>query len=355
MRLRLPSLADLPDSFLLSKPLDQLLRLEEQELSRRKWDRAQSLEDKLTHNQDNITNTMYQVVAGEDNRTTVIHPARFLPGAARSNTDMWLMARDAIGKEGQLAISSYDMASVGLTGHVTAKGWAEIHKPGSKGMQLKMFSMSNTINKSAASKRFAISEEDNCLEVGESLKDIREMKEFETALRVLREAMSHAMPFNKSISAIEGFLMSTSFCKADLEGTSCQAAILTRFVDHVLNLNAEAWRNRQPFLTASDLVTTWKVWLGSRLPAITAESLGTSQPSTAAQSNSHSGNNKQQAKQKAKKPQSDICKRWNLGICPNTDGNCTIKNGTKLRHVCNHEFPNGTVCMRNHRRVAVPH
>jgi len=358
MRRRLPSLASCEDSFLLGTPLDTLLKMEEQAVLRRRLEKALPFEDKLSSNQDSLFSAETPVEAGVDNRSSKVHPARFLGGVARSGPDMWLMARSHIGREGHPPISNYDMACVGLTGHVSARGWMEIHNPGSKSLQLKLFSLSNAANKASAAKRFAINDEDDCLEVGESMRDIQEFGEFKEAIRALREAMVVVMPTNRSISAIEGFLVASNYCQEDLGAYGNGAAILTKFVDHVLNLNAEAWRNKQPFLTATDLVTTWKVWLGSRLSSLRTEAKA-SRPTQQGQpqkkkAGGPAGQQQQQQQKRITGP-ADICRKWNLGTCNNQANNCTTMKGLKLRHVCNYVYPNGNECGQNHRRPTFTH
>jgi len=369
----------MPDNFMLTTPLDYLLRLNEQGMIREKYEKSKTAEDKMTANQDAMSYTYIQVAAGSDNRSTTIHPARFLPGAARSGTDMWLMARDQLGRDGHPPVASYDLASCGLTGHVTARGWLELHNPSSKALQLKMFNLRNNANSMRNTRKFTLCEDDS-MEVGESMRDIFDYGELKNAIRALREAMTLVMPWNRSIAALEGFLVTTNYCQADLGSATDATAILNVFIDHVLNQNAEAWRNRQPFLTASELTSTWLVWKGSNLPTLrnmsnngtTAQAAQTTASnrnngsnnspgngnrgkgkSGRGKSNPHSGSQQppQQQQQQAKKPASDVCKRWNYNGCTAADNACFLADGRQLRHVCDYRMGGGKICGQNHQRT----
>jgi hypothetical protein len=54
------------------------------------------------------------------------------------------------------------------------------------------------------------------------------------------------------------------FCKAELAGDDCPAAILTQFVDFIQQTNVDRWRDSQGFLTTGDLSTYWASFHGAR-------------------------------------------------------------------------------------------
>jgi hypothetical protein len=54
------------------------------------------------------------------------------------------------------------------------------------------------------------------------------------------------------------------FCKAELAGDDCPAAILTQFVDFILLTNVDRCRDSQGFLTTGDLSTCWAFFHGAR-------------------------------------------------------------------------------------------
>ena len=130
-----------------------------------------------------------------------------------------------IGDSSPLPISTYDMNSIGLGGYVSKRGWVEIHDVGRDPLSLKLFNINGCGNKILANKQ------------EEEFKDILELGEFKLALRVDREALSFVHLWNKWISAIEGFLIQTNYCRVDLSGTEKPAAILTQF--YALHLPGE--------------------------------------------------------------------------------------------------------------------
>jgi hypothetical protein len=72
------------------------------------------------------------VMEGMDNKWLILHPARFLSGAACSAQELWSQARTVIGiNGGHPPWSNYDMTPIGLGGLVTARGWLESGNPAS--------------------------------------------------------------------------------------------------------------------------------------------------------------------------------------------------------------------------------
>jgi hypothetical protein len=78
------------------------------------------------------------------------------------------------------------------------------------------------------------------------------MDAFRAALNTAREVMAVALPWNRSISAIAGFMLNSNYCSADLLKNMNRAAILTEFVDYSFQRNALNWVNRQPFLSTDN-------------------------------------------------------------------------------------------------------
>jgi hypothetical protein len=60
--------------------------------------------------------------------------------------------------------------------------------------------MGNVGGGAAASKRLCLEDDSTAFTVGDSLKEIMDLEEFKRALSTAREAMSYALPWNKSIS-----------------------------------------------------------------------------------------------------------------------------------------------------------
>jgi hypothetical protein len=83
------------------------------------------------------------VTAGKDDRSGILHPARFLSSAVCFAKKMWRVAREVIGLDGIPPLSSYDLSAIGLGGCVTMRGFKEMHNPASPHNTLKLYSSSN--------------------------------------------------------------------------------------------------------------------------------------------------------------------------------------------------------------------
>ncbi len=100
IRRKIPFLAEFSDDFIHSKPMETLLKIETTSIKIREMERVRDTDDKLASNKMALSSTSTQVNAGQDNRWTVLHHARFLPGAACSAAKLWLAAREVIGLTG---------------------------------------------------------------------------------------------------------------------------------------------------------------------------------------------------------------------------------------------------------------
>ena len=323
------------DDILASTPLETLLKLESTSIKLHNLERGNNVDEKLSANRDNMESTNTKVCEGLDNRWSTLHPARFLPGAACSAVKMWLRAREVLDGSKIPAVSIYDMASVGLAGYVTPKGWSIIHDPGNSNLQLKLFSINNC-GQRASSKPNDYGDDE--------LHDVAEMGELKCALRVLREAMGFVHPWNKSVSAIEGFLIQNQYCTSDLEGLEKQAQILSQFIDYCLRENSNRWRGHEAFLTVSELKGTWSSFFGARPQALLAKARRPfKQERNDYKPNSNFKGNDSWQKLNPMLFFDDICVMWNLGKCVKPPGTCTTKKGRLLKHVCNFRpDPNNT-------------
>ena len=324
-------LKEYSDEILASTPIETLLKLESTSIKLRNLEKGEGTDDKLALNRDNLETTNFSVEAGTDNRWSKLHAARFLPGAGCSAVKLWLRAREILEGSKIPPIAVYDMASIGLAGYVTPKGWATIHDPGNSSLQLRLFSINNC-GKRVSSKTTEY-EDDN-------LNDIAELGELKCALRVLREAMAYVHPWNKSIAALEGFLLQNNFCNSDLGGTEKSVATLSQFIDYCLRENSNRWRGQEAFLIDGELKGTWESFYGARPQAMLAKgkkagpSSQCSNQTTGSQANSRNsntwtGHNKELFFD-------DICVLWNIGKCVKPVGSCATKKGRPLRHVCNY-------------------
>jgi hypothetical protein len=58
-----------------------------------KMDQSRDVEDRLSANKDLLEKAVLEIPGGSDNRCTILHQARFLPGAGVSTPNSWLAAR----------------------------------------------------------------------------------------------------------------------------------------------------------------------------------------------------------------------------------------------------------------------
>jgi hypothetical protein len=250
-----------------------------------------------------------------------------LGGAACSAAKLWLAAKEAMGSAVPPPVGCYDMGSIGLAGYVSSKGWVELSNPASTKISVKMFNINNCSARSGPKKQ------------GEGEDDSLELGELKLAVRVLRSAMSFVMPWNQSVAALEGFLLQSNYCAADLANVDRKAHILTKFVDYVLQQNGDRWRDAEPFLAAGELKTTWSAFFGAQPVAQLGQKKG----------------QKQQGGQKKVDPRIalGICFNWNLGNCGKPAGSCMTAKGRPLKHVCDFiadpSKPND-VCGKDHMR-----
>ena len=301
------------------------------------FEKGKAASSKLAANRDSISSTFTDITQGRDNRWDTLHSARFLPGAGCSAGKVWLRAREVLGDKGTTAISTYDMGSVGLAGFVSKRGWCELHQPGSDAITLKMFNI-NACNSKVPTANSKESAQD------QEFKDIVDLGEFKLAVRVMREAMSFVYPWNKSVSAIEGFLHRSNFCSKDLGGSDKSALTLTQFVDFALETNADRWKNAEVFLSAGELKTLWDSFYGARPDSKLNKPQQQQAKPQQQQHNSSTFNRGQQGQQgftgNRYQPTGtiydEVCRLYNLGKCVKPQGSCTTKAGVPLRHICNY-------------------
>ena len=332
------------------------------------------------------------VAAGLDDRSQVLHPARFLGGAACPAKKLWREAREAMPLEGYPPLANYDLTSIGLGGCVTTRGFKEIHNPGSPHLTLKLFSSSNMGSSTAATKRLTLADNDSSISIGDSMREVSDLNELRLAVRAMCRAAQLILPWNMSFNAIDGFLQSSNYAYADLNGRSNRAQILTDFINYVLGLNAAAWVQKDDFLTSGEIKTIWSEWFGSRPASLLAVAAmertndgtrfsggGGSQGASGYGGSSFRGgrgrgrgmnrsNNQighqntpnagnfttppptiNQAGQSPQQQQ--ICRRFNYGNCPNSAATCALPSGTKLHHKCDAVKANGNVCNGGHPRI----
>ena len=351
LKLRFPRLKEFLDEFLQARSMDELLKIESTCMKLKDAERRGDVEEKLSMNKQNLEVSSVTLAAGSDNRWSVLHRGRFLAGAACSTKKLWLSAREVIDVTGHNPVANYDMASVGLGGFVTSKGWLEIANPGSTKMAIKLFNINNVGSKMSASKNANTDE----------MAEIAELGELKLAVRTMRVAGQFVCPWNFSFVAIENFLLQHDWCMSDLAGTENPAGTLAQFIDYVLHENANRWRDSEPFISTAEMKSCWTSFSSAR-PRILLKK-EQNKPSH------HVPAARQQQKPKTGQmtssffklpfhhprlsmPFTDACKAYNIGKCKKAAGACTTAKGFQLRHVCNWSDitnPNATPCGQPHQ------
>ena len=330
LRARHAFLSDFSDTFIRGTTIGDLMKIKTTEMKMKEMEKAKDAVDKLSSNKVAMATTFTRVTEGQDNRVSMLHPARFLAGAGCSAARLWLTAREHLGLNGYPAIGCYDMGAVGLAGHVSAKGWQEIHSVASSKLSIKLFNINCGGSRPGAKKNQDSSED-----------DMMELAEFKLALRAMRTAYSFAMPWNFSILALEGFYFQTNFCGEELAGVEKKIWYLTRFTDYVIEQNGDRWRDAEPFLTAGELKVAWTAFFGAKL-----------KPSADKQV-------KKTASQQKTKTVADtrvalgICFAWNNGQCLKAAKDCKTAKGRELKHICDHTpdlAKPAEVCGKDHIR-----
>jgi len=324
----LPALNDIPDEKLKGLPSEVVFGLNSALLQGQKSAAKLSASARLTLNAKKLAASPTEVGAGVDDRKSILHPGRFLGGAVCSNPELWLAGRRIHGDKGPAALGSYDLDSVGCGGCVTAKGWEALHNPASTELKLKLFYLPNITNTAVSAKKLAFDSGEE-FSLGESLKEIGDLEGYRTALNTAREALHSAMPWNRSISAIVGFMVNTNYLEEALGKNPRRAAILSEFTDYIFGRNALNWENGVSFLTAEEIHHVWNQWRGKRA-ALFAKGFD---------------------RQGQGKKQPPICRRFQVGLCPDqSKKDCKSKFGTTLLHICNKFTGAGKVCGKDHPR-----
>jgi len=169
------------------------------------------------------------------------------------------------------------------------------------------------------------------------MREISDLDGYRSALNAMREAMTSAMPWNRSVSAITGFMCNSNYLYADLANNPRRAAILAEFTDYILGRNALNWENGQPFITTDEMTHIWTNWKSKR---------------SALFMNTEKKNDKKEKQKPQFSKTNDACRKYNAKVCPRqAEKECLNFFGTKLRHVCNKFTSGGGICGKEHPRA----
>jgi hypothetical protein len=150
LKAKYPFLREFSDGLIKANKPDCLMYMETTNMKLKEAERAKDADDRLAHNGSNIG--VISVDKGLDDRTNNLHDGRFLPGANCSSAKLWLAARSRIPLHGAPPLGNYDMASVGLGGFISSRGWVELTNPASTKLSLKLFNINNCARRSSGKK-----------------------------------------------------------------------------------------------------------------------------------------------------------------------------------------------------------
>jgi uncharacterized membrane protein YgcG len=392
VRAIVPELAHMSDAYLTQHSIDRLQKYVILMKKQGEERREKNIEARLAQNLETVVQKPI-TINHSDNRSDILHPACFLPGAAVPMERLWLEARKLWGREPMLAVCEFDMLAIGLPGCIPAKAWEILHFPGSRELTLKLFSVANVARASEGVKTVASQSEDG-LVLKESLRELSEMAEFRTAFRNLRIAAQLVRPWDYSFLVVESFLISTDYMEAHLAGYK-RAPILAGFIDHIFRVNASNWMQSKPFMDTAGLKAMWDPWWSGHKGDIKREESaeqgkgnqnknggkgqGQKQGRNGGNSSGGGGGPANQSNRKGRwtpagnfsyhpfnMPPPDfsaapsertICREYNNKTCPNTYNTCVKQSKFgpfRLYHLCNHvETKNGqqVVCAGKHAQV----
>ena len=116
-----PKLADYSDEFLASQSVAELKKATRDLNTAEAAKPGKRLEMRHRQNFAKARANPTVIPEGLDNRSSILHGACFLPGAAAKGADIWLQAQKVWGPQGVEPICNYDMTIMGLAGCITAK------------------------------------------------------------------------------------------------------------------------------------------------------------------------------------------------------------------------------------------
>ncbi len=157
-----------------------------------------------------------------------------------------------------------DPANLANRTYSVVGSFKEIHNPGSPHLTLKLFSSSNMGSSTAATRRLTLADNDSAFSIGDSMREVSDLNELKLAMRAPCRAAQFILPWNMSFNAIDGFLHSSNYANAELNGRANRPQILTDFINYVLCLNAAAWVQKDDFLSSGEIKNIWAEWFGSR-------------------------------------------------------------------------------------------
>jgi len=334
----------------------------------------------MANNLDKMQKNPITVPAVPDDPCEQLNPCRFLGGAICSSGDLFVKARELLGVEGATPLSNYDLSAFGISGTLTMRGWKELQNPSSSHNTLNLYSPCNLQAFTGSGRCLTLA--DGGINVRDHLHELKnDMTELKMAMRVLCTASILAMPWNHSYLALDAGLHLIQYGALELGGFPNRVTELVKFINHIIELNAIAWTQKRPFLTANEISIKFPEWLACSTVSMfkpvdplqpSGHSLqGGKKNRSGRSSHGASGHQSSQGDQSgqgsskqywpAAQPQTgglfnttqrplNLCKRYNVYLnCPNNPSNCVIPGtNTRLAHRCSAIKSNGQVCLGKH-------
>jgi hypothetical protein len=122
------------DSYLTQHSLDKLQKYVMLTKKKDEDRREKDLEARLGQNLERAIANPVVIGQHRDDRATILHPARFLPGAAVPLETSWLEARKRWGREPAEAVAEFDLLALGLPGCLSPR-MGNSPQPGLEGTQ----------------------------------------------------------------------------------------------------------------------------------------------------------------------------------------------------------------------------
>jgi hypothetical protein len=250
------------------------------------------------------------------------------------------------------------MDTFGLGSQVSARGWAELHNPGSPDLSIKLFTAAN-LNASDRSIRdrqlF-----DSSPSLTDQLPDPSNLEELKLAMATLVTANHLVKPWDHSIAVINSFLHSSRFCHQQLAGRSDYVPQLRAFIDRLLALNAGRWRSGQCFLDAPAIGAIWQNWT-LQLPHLSPAprpSFTPHPPSPLPPSPRRFDRPGNRLYSQYPDAPRNICRRFNSPTgCPNPGTSCEVGTGSRkftLQHLCLASLSPNVYCLQPHSLTQHP-
>jgi hypothetical protein len=321
-----PHLKNFTDSVLENATLSELTAMGKQKVSG-----SRLLSQVLSANFEQLQNFPTQVEKGLDDCTGLAHNSRFLRGYVGDSQELWKQARAEWGPEGIDPVANYEVGSLGIGDLLTHRVWAELHKPNSRLLSIRLLSPKS------------VEEAWKQSDKSDSPKEFENLQDFKVAMACLEGGFHRVMPWNLSFKALHFFLISVNFGESELSGKSGRLHFLSNFVDETLRANARNWEEKKPFLSYQDLSVKWSSDLIRRIGS----------GATGSNSSNKRGDKEKGEKKEKLSPKIPrwVCRRFNEGRCDSKDDRHVSPWDPNffLRHVCSKWIQNrNKCCLENH-------